>query len=336
MAGQVTGWVVGQVGGRRMRDPRRMDMTDRRIGELAQQCGGLVVRRQLVSAGLTSPQITRRVRSGRLHVIHRSVYSLVDGPLDQTQLAIAACLAVPDGVISTCNAGNLHGLRGVPQRRVEMVVPPGRHPGVSGVLFRRSNRMPDHHVEHWANGIRVTTPARTIYDLGVLMDEAAHRNMLSDALNRGIVTMEELAAVGQELSGRGRPGSAAHRRLGVTDPVRLVGVMSEGELRLGDALADLGLGIVRQHPLTLPSGRPVLVDLAFPDLQLAVEVDHPQWHATPEALQRDHSRDNEMTVMAWEHLRFTTDDVTDRLGSCAAIVREVHRRRRLGTSPRAA
>lgn len=311
-----------------------MDATDRLIGDLAQQCAGLVARRHLLSAGLSSNQITRKVASGRLHVVHRSVYALVDGPLDGTQIAIAACLAVPDGVIGTCHAGELHGLRGVPRRRVEMTVPPGRHPNVSGVLFRRSNRMPEHHVEQWANGIRVTTIARTIFDLGGEMDEAAHRNLVTDALERGLVTFEELAAVGQELAGRGRPGSAAHRRLGVTEPARLFGVMSEGELRLGDALLDAGVELVRQHPLRLPSGRSVRVDLAIPELKLAVEVDHPMWHASPEALQRDHSRDNELSLLAWEHLRFTTDDVTDRLSSCVAIVREI--RRRLAASPRAA
>lgn len=311
-----------------------VDAIDRQIAEIAQQCDGLVGRRQLLGAGLNPKQITRRVASGRLHVVHRSVYALVDGPLGLTQLAVAACLAVPDGVVGHCNAGSLHGLRGVPPRRVEMVVPPGRHPSVSGVLFRRSNLMPEHHVEQWANGIRVTTPARTIYDLGGVMDEAAHRNLVTDAVNRGIVTLDELAAIGRELSGRGRPGSAAHHRLAATEPSRLVGVMSEGELRLGEALREIGLGAVRQHPLRLPSGRPVRLDLAVPERKLSIEVDHPEWHATPEGLQRDHSRDNELTLMRWERLRFTTDDVMERLGSCVAIVRAVERR--LAAQPRAA
>lgn len=311
-----------------------VDAIDRHIAEIAQQCDGLVGRRQLLGAGLNPKQITRRVASGRLHVVHRSVYSLVDGPLGQTQLAIAACLAVPDGAIGHHNAGTLHGLRGVPQRRVEMVVPPGRHPAVSGVLFRRSNLLPEHHVEQWANGIRVTTVARTIYDLGGIMDEAAHRNLVTDALNRGLVTLEELGEVGRELSGRGRPGSAAHHRLAGTEPVRLVGVMSEGELRLGEALREIGLETVRQHSVRLPSGRPVSLDLAVPGRKLSVEVDHPHWHATPEGLQRDHSRDNELALLEWERLRFTTDDVMERLGSCVAIIRAVERR--LAASPRAA
>jgi very-short-patch-repair endonuclease len=309
-----------------------MDAIDRELVGLAQQCAGLLGRRQLLEAGLRPKQISRRVGSGRLHVVHRSVYSLVDGPLSAEQLAIAACLAVPDGVLSHHTAAALHGLRGVPQRRLEMTVPPGRHPNVSGVLFRRSNRLPEHHLQLWSNGIRVSTVARTIYDLGGIMDEAAHRNLLTDALNRSIVTLEELAEVGVELSSRGRPGSAAHRRLAHVEPPSIIGVMSEGELLLGDALRDVGLTIVRQHPIALPSGRPVKLDLALPDLRIDIEVDHPHWHATPDGLQRDHARDNELALLAWERLRFTTADVTTRLASCVAIVRAIERRRRLAAA----
>jgi very-short-patch-repair endonuclease len=194
------------------------------------------------------------------------------------------------------------------------------------VHFRRTNLLPEHHVLVLPNGMRVTTVARTIYDLGGILDAAAHRNVLTDAINRGIVTLAEVVAVGHEMAGRGRPGSRAHHRLAVSAPESVEGVMSEGELVLGDALRRAGIPVVRQHAVRLPSGRQARLDLALPDCRLDIEVDHPTWHATPEALQSDHSRDNEMTLLEWEHVRFTSDDVGARLATCVAIVRTVARR----------
>ena len=325
--GRDAGNVGGQVAGKLHSYGARVHRIDSEIIDLAQRSDGLVSRHQLVAAGFSSEQIARRTSRSALVPIHRSVYALVDGPLSDHQLRIAACLAVPSGVLGHCTAGTMRSLRRVPPRRLEMTVPPGRHPRLEGVLFRRSNCLPEHHVELWPDGIRLTTPARTVHDLGAILDAATYRSVLTDAVERGIVSYDDVVAVGNELAGRGRPGTRAHRRLAAAPPSSVANVMSEGELALGDALVAAGIPVVRQHPLTLPSGRRVRIDLALVEAQLAIEVDHPAWHTPDAALQRDHSRDNELALIDWDCRRFTSDDVTLRLVTSVAIVRAIAARR---------
>lgn len=49
---------------------------DRRIAEVAVRQYGVVTRAQLRTAGLSDPAITRRVQGGRLHRVHRRVFSV--------------------------------------------------------------------------------------------------------------------------------------------------------------------------------------------------------------------------------------------------------------------
>jgi very-short-patch-repair endonuclease len=304
-----------------------MHMVDRSIMRIAERRSGLITRTELLQLGLSPAMITWRLGNGTLRRVHRNVYSTTDVVTSLEHRALAACLAVPTGAISHTTAGASHGIRGTLRHWLEMSVPPGRHPTVDGVHFRRTNQLPEHHTITWVTGLRVTTVARTLFDLGAVLDPAAHRSAIDDCLNRKLVTLTELAAVGGELVGRGRPGSASYRSHVAARPPAVRPVMSAGELALVEGLEAAGLTTARQHPVRLPSGRDIRIDIALPDARVAIEVDHPVWHATPDALQRDHTRDNELAVLGWEHLRFTTDDVEVRLASCVATVCAVQRRR---------
>jgi very-short-patch-repair endonuclease len=209
----------------------------------------------------------------------------------------------------------------VPNRWIELTIPHGRTPVVPGARLHRSNRLPPEHVVELPNGARITTVARTLFDLADLLDGPALSSAIEDALNRGLVTYDELSDMATTMCGRGRPGSYVFG--GVVDrrPPELPAVGSEAELRLVDALEQAGVKAERQHRVRLPSGRPVRIDVALVAQRLSIEVDHPAWHATPEALQRDHTRDLELALLGWERIRFTTDDVDHRLPTCVAAVR---------------
>jgi hypothetical protein len=51
--------------------------TDRAIAEIAARQRGVVSRAQLLAAGIHGDAIKRRLRSGRLHPMHRGVYLVV-------------------------------------------------------------------------------------------------------------------------------------------------------------------------------------------------------------------------------------------------------------------
>ena len=194
--------------------------------------------------------------------------------------------------------------------------------------MHRSNHLPGHHYVRLLDGLRVTTPARTLFDLGGVLDLEAHLSTLDDAYQRGLTTPAELREVFDELAGQGRRGSAALRDALAEIPPQSRPTMSAYELKLARALVDFGLSEpVRQHLIRLLDGSFVHVDLAYPDRRLAIGVDHSHWHAGMAATARDKARDIQLARVSWETLRFTEDDIEHRLRGAVGAIRDVYARR---------
>ena len=70
---------------------------------------------------------------------------------------------------------------------------------------------------------------------------------------------------------------------------------------------------------TSPDGE-YRLDFAFPVIKLAIEVDGYVWHFTPEHLQRDHARRNQLQRDGWVVLVYTWRDIT---ADPARVVREI-------------
>jgi hypothetical protein len=66
---------------------------------------------------------------------------------------------------------------------------------------------------------------------------------------------------------------------------------------------------VLQHVVVLPSGRRVRIDLAWPRSWLGVEIDGHGYHSTRSERAHDAERDNELSLIGWNMLHFTTDQV---------------------------
>ncbi len=63
------------------------------------------------------------------------------------------------------------------------------------------------------------------------------------------------------------------------------------------------------------------IDIAFPDAQLAVEVDSWAWHTDPVRFARDREKGNAIVAAGWRLLRFTWRDVTQHVDRCVALIR---------------
>ncbi len=73
------------------------------------------------------------------------------------------------------------------------------------------------------------------------------------------------------------------------------------ELDLIEALRSVGLPEpVRQHPLDLPSGVRIHVDIAWPEVRLCVEPGHSWWHGGDDGVRRDHERTLGALAIGWE------------------------------------
>jgi very-short-patch-repair endonuclease len=308
-----------------------MSMIDIEIMRIAERRRNLVTRSQLETLGLSIKQIDNRLHDGRLHRVLRRVYSTVEPPLPLEVRRLALCLAIPGGVISHTAAATYWRLRGVPRDRLELTISSKRGVANTTAVIHRTNLMPAHHIVRLLDGLRLTSPARTLFDLGGLLDLETHLSAVDDAYQRELTTPQELREVYDELAGRGRRGSAALRDALAEIPPQARPTMSAYELRLARALIASGLPEpTRQHVVRLLDGTFVRIDLAYPDRRLAIEVDHTHWHAGLAATARDKARDVQLARVSWETLRVTDDDLDRRLGYVVGSVRDIYARRAAG------
>jgi very-short-patch-repair endonuclease len=81
---------------------------------------------------------------------------------------------------------------------------------------------------------------------------------------------------------------------------------------------------VPQFPVRLPGyGHDIAIDFAWPSVMLAIEVDHPAWHAGALDSHADKGRDRKLTAAGWTTARITDIDVTGGLRDAVADVAEI-------------
>ena len=314
-----------------------MSTIDDEIVRIAERRHNLITTGELERLGLSIRSIQRRTAGGQLRRLLPNVFATGAPPDEVPRRELALCLFHPAAVISHSSAAAFWGIRRAPKDRVEVTVPHDLHVrGVSAVVHY-SNKMPDHHVVELINGGRVTSVARTVFDLGGVLDAQGHLSIIEDVRNKGLCSDAELGEVYADLWGRGRRGSASWDRLAHLTDREGRPTMSELELELQQALVEAGLPpAVQQHPVELPSGRTAFLDLAYLECRLDIEVDHSQWHGTTSAGERDKARDNSLAVLSWERMRFTERMLERSRRVCVAQVREVRATRLAQMWPSAA
>ncbi len=72
--------------------------------------------------------------------------------------------------------------------------------------------------------------------------------------------------------------------------------------------------------VALPNGRAWL-DLCYPELRIAIEVDGRAYHIWTDTWERDLRRQNQLVLAGWTVLRFTAADLRHRPGQVADQVR---------------
>jgi very-short-patch-repair endonuclease len=104
-------------------------------------------------------------------------------------------------------------------------------------------------------------------------------------------------------------------------------MQSDLEVRVLEAIAAAGLPQPAvQHRVALGRSERVRLDFAWPAVQLALEVDHPFWHAGADEAHRDKRRDRRLMAMGWRVVRVTDLDVSGDLVQAMADLEAVFRR----------
>jgi very-short-patch-repair endonuclease len=85
---------------------------------------------------------------------------------------------------------------------------------------------------------------------------------------------------------------------------------SPPESRLRFVLIRAGYPVVPQYDVHRPDGRWIArVDLALPELRIAIEYDGREVHDRPDVFVRDRRRQNDLVAAGWTVLRFSAADL---------------------------
>jgi hypothetical protein len=121
--------------------------------------------------------------------------------------------------------------------------------------------MPPEHVHHRDDGIRLTSPARTVFDLSKHLNATDLESIIEQGLRRSQFDMAALYDVAALLCRRGRAGSAMFAAVLSSRPTWRRAADSHPEIQLRHALAAVGVHLEAQLSLMLRNGQVVHPDL---------------------------------------------------------------------------
>jgi len=290
---------------------------DDRLYEWAAQHHGLYRATDALRFGLTRRQIAYRVQQGRSERVGTSVYRVVGSARTRDQRILAAAWRAR-GIASFRTAAEMSGLIDpVVGRPHILVARTNGHEHVDAVVHRTQDLI-DSDVTSIRH-IPVTTPTRTLVDIGLTITDLDLENMLHSAIHRRLTTLEQVTETYERISRRGRHGAGPIR-----DLLEVYGSGSAAESKLEvlilKILREHGVTPpVRQHPVTV-EGKDFRLDLAYPTHKVFLEGDGFGVHGGRTPFEDDRWRQDLLVLHGWWPIRFTWRQAREKPARCADIV----------------
>lgn len=244
---------------------------DQRIALMAGEQSGVIASRQLAACDLDACAVKVRADRGSPHLAFHGVYAVGPGALTRTGLFTAAVLACGDDAILGHYAAAARPVGRARRCRGHRPALAGRR--IEGIRAHRSRVDPR---DVWRRGgILITSPARTILDLGAA------------------------AAASRASGARGRPGqrppAVVDRHRGHRGVARLRRLIADGYVPTRSELEDRALDLILQAAFPKPEinprlefdGQPIRPDMFFRELGVVIELDGARWHDDPLTRQDD-------------------------------------------------
>lgn len=269
------------------------------LNDLLRQHDGVITLAQALDCGLSRSAISRRVQSGHWRRYAPGVYLATDQPFTPAASIRAAVWSYGnDAAASGLAAAWWHQLTPKPPSVIEVTLPRNSHGRPRpGTRVRRRDLRTDDVIER--RELRVTTLELTAIEAAVrrgggpgLMDTALQRHTELPKLWRA------------HLRNKGRHGSPRARTYlqGAGD-----GSRSQAERLFAQLLRTAGItGWRANHPI---GG--YVVDFAFVGPRVAIEIDGWAFHSSNDDFEGDRERQNAISLLGWQVLRFTWQDLVE-------------------------
>jgi very-short-patch-repair endonuclease len=280
------------------------------VNQLFSRQSGMISTRQLIEIGVSERTIRRMSTEGNLVTVLPGVFRSPAWPMGRDQLMVAGCLRNSSASLAFTTAGQIHGLRQMFDHRVHLLVPHGASPLLPGLVVHRCRNIDQGDVIDLGNGMRVTSVARTLFDVGGVVGHRRVVSSLENALDRKLVDIDAISEVTLRLFHRRRPGAKEIRSALLAREEWSSALQSDLEVKVLSAIRRAGLPMPHvQYELSFEDGHIVRFDFAWPHVRIALEVDHSFWHAGSEESRKDKSRDRKVAALGWQTLRITEEDV---------------------------
>ncbi len=278
------------------------------------------------STALATGALTRSaLRSRSWQRVVRGVYTPAATQLTHELRcrAVGAFLLPANGAIAGRSAATLLGV-GLSNvwDPVEIIVPAAARPRLRDVAAHSGPLDPAD--VRTIGDVPVTTAVRTSWDLARWLPTTEAVVLIDRLLHRDLVTPAELAEYAADRAGR-----HGIRRFEQVIPLVDGRAESPQESRLRVALRLAGLPAPDvQRAVYDSDGFIGRVDLAYPELRIAIEYDG-QWHSDANQLHRDRQRLNRLQAAGWLVLHVTSARLRDDLdGLIREITQAISSRRR--------
>ncbi len=259
---------------------------------------GVVIRQELLGAGISDRQIRWRLHTGALLEEYPGVYRVGHRAPSTAATYMAAVKACGDGALLSGRAAAyfwrlLKGSAPPPEvislteRRIPAIVThrARRQPGADAAVYR---------------GIPITTVARTLVDLAAVLGP----DDLARACHEAGVRHDTTPAAVEAVLAR-RPASPGARKMRRVISGEVKVTLSRLERRFQRRLQDAGLPLPETNR---PSGGR-RVDCRWPEYHLTVELDSYHFHRSRHAWENDRRREREARARGDDFRRYTWGDV---------------------------
>jgi hypothetical protein len=276
----------------------KVDTAEREIAWIARRSHGIVGRKELLDAGLSSDEIQHRLDIGALIPVHRGVYRVGHAaPSLEARYAAAVKACGAGALLCGRAAAHLQGLLRGRAPAPAVRAPVARQ--VDGVLTSRCRRRDRRDATSW-NGIPCTTVTRTVVDLAALLPPEE----LATAYHEAAVKRGVRPGGVEQVLGR-RPNSRGAKHLRATMYGDSDALLSELEKEFPRRLRAAGLPLPRMNRR---AGKHY-IDCRWPDRHLTVELLGYRYHHTRHAWEKDHERQRAARARGDDFRTYTWGDV---------------------------
>ncbi|HVF20612.1 MAG TPA: DUF559 domain-containing protein [Mycobacteriales bacterium] len=263
---------------------------------------------QLVRLAIPRHHAHRQETARRWQRVHRGVWCSYTGPLTHWSKCAAALAALgPDAALDGDTAARLLGFRRAEKAQViRVVIPHGtRRKSLAGVQVRQSRTLTGRsYVER--RGLRVVRIERAALAMALRLPKDVTA-IVTEVVQQGLTTSARLRGTALGL------GVVKGRR-------RLLQAIDDAGGGSRSGLEARFIAILRKARLPRPEqnvglvidGRRLWLDVCFPDLRLAIEIDGKAYHLFCEDWEDDLERQNDLVLDGWLVLRFSARVIRDR------------------------